>query len=184
MEMSIASQLSVGRRTPGEPPDDHSAAAFKQVLGRFPTGVTVVAAAVDGTVRGMTANAFTSVSLDPPMVLVCIDRDTGMHDFITDAGAFTVSLLARGQGDTATWFASPHRPEGSAQFNDVAWYPSPVSEAPVVEGAMGYVDCRLAHAYEGGDHTIFVGDVVALEATGPPDPLVWYQGAYRELQPE
>src|SRR5690625_2058526 len=106
MEIRFGNQLAVGRRTQGAPRDDIADAEFKQVLGRFPTGVTVVTAVVGDTMRGMTASAFTSVSLDPPMVLVCVDRDAGMHSFISEAGAFAASLLGHDQGETATWFAS------------------------------------------------------------------------------
>lgn len=153
-------------------------ATFKAVLGRFPTGVTVVTTTDGDTLHGMTANAVTSVSLQPPLVLVCVDRSAGLHDLLLATRRFAVTVLSAGQEPVSTWFASPRRPHGRDQFDDVDWRPAPVTGCPVLLGGLSYVDCWLAHAYDGGDHTIAVGEVADLGQLGGDEPLVWYAGSY------
>lgn len=156
---------------------------FRQVLGRFATGVGVLTTVVDGLVHGMTANAVTSVSLDPPLVLVCVDRTALMAERVTRSECFAVSFLAADQQGLSAWFADPSRPDDARQFAGV---PTRVAAtgAPIIEGGVGFVDCRLHAVHDGGDHLIVVGRVQALDAGGSDDPLLYYGSRYRTLAEE
>lgn len=159
---------------------------FREVLGHFATGVTVTTVRAEGPggpiLHGMTANAFASLSLDPPLVLVCVDRATGMHDLITQAEGFAVTILTRQQEGLARHFASPRRPEGVEQFNGVAWQPGPASGAPVLHDGLAYVDCSRYGLVDGGDHTIVVGRADAVRVLRDDgEPLLFYQARYRSL---
>lgn len=157
---------------------------FRTALGLFATGVTVVATAHEGVLHGMTANAFASVSIDPLLVLVCVDREAGLHELLPAAGVFAVTVLAADQEEAAGWFASPRRPGGRDQFDGVAWRPAPVTASPVLDDGLAFVDCRVTELHEGGDHTIFLGEVVDLGLLrADVDPLVFYAGQYRRLRP-
>lgn len=156
--------------------------AFRRAMGRFATGVTVVATCLDDVVHGMTANAFASVSLDPLLVLVCVDRTAGMHDLLPRSGRFAVTVLAADQADASIWFASPRRPAGTDQFDGVAWAPAPVTGCPIVAGGVAWFDCRLNATHPAGDHTIYVGEVLAVGEGPVDDPLVWFDGGYRALE--
>lgn len=153
---------------------------FRRTLGRFPTGVTVVAVAVGDVRHGMTANAFTSVSLDPPLVLVCVDQRAAMHDLLAAAGTFTVTVLAADQRDVSRWFSSP-RPRGR-EFDDVPWRPAPATGGPLLVDGLAYVDCEVRDVHGAGDHIIVIGEVVDLEVLrDAADPLVWFAGRYDRL---
>ena len=154
---------------------------YRRTAGLFATGVTVVTTAVDDILHGMTANAFASLSLDPLLVLVCVDRRAGLHELLVRAGAFAVTILAEDQEATARWFASPHRPDGRDQFDGWDWVPGPSSGSPLLQGGSAYLDCRLRTVHDGGDHSIFLGSVHALGPLGGGAPLLWYDGAYRRL---
>jgi flavin reductase len=156
---------------------------FRYAAGLFATGVTVVTATHEGVLHGMTANAFASVSLDPLLVLVCVDRDAGLHELLPLAKTFAVTVLAEDQLEDAVWFASPRRPAGCDQFDEVAWCPAPVSGAPVLERGLAFFDCRLAETHEGGDHSVFLGDVVDVGLLRNAAPLLFYGGGYRRLKP-
>ena len=155
------------------------AADFRRILGHFATGVTVVAASEPGGApRGLTANAIASVSLDPPLVLVCVERDADTHDVILGAGAFAISILGEDGEELARRFAT--YPAGR-KFEGVA-YREEATGSPVLEAALGWIDCRLHTHHEGGDHTICVGEVVAGDA-GEGAPLLYYRGGYGRLSP-
>lgn len=155
---------------------------FRRTLGTFATGITVVSATADGVLHGMTANAFSSVSLDPPLVLVCVGHNAGLHDLVLEAAkAFAVTMLAADQERESVWFASARRPSGREQFEDVPWWPAPVSGSPVLERGIAWLDCRLHDAHEGGDHSIFVGEVLDVGTLRDADPLLYYRGRYRRL---
>jgi flavin reductase (DIM6/NTAB) family NADH-FMN oxidoreductase RutF len=161
--------------------DDVTPERFRALAGRFATGVAVVTTAVDGTVHGITVNAFASLSLDPLLILVCIDREATTHALLPRAGAFAVTVLAAQQEELSVHFASSDRAEGHAQFEGISWRPAAVSGAPVLEGGMAWMDCRLSGVHDGGDHSIFVGEVVALGELQGTEPLVFYEGGYRRL---
>jgi flavin reductase len=154
---------------------------LRDVFGRFATGVTVISA---GRVapRGMTANSFTSVSLDPPLILVCINRRAAVHQAISDSGSFTVSFLSADQEHVARYFADHGRPRGKDEFAGVGWSPAPRTGTPVLRDALGWLECELASAYEGGDHSVFLGSVVASGSGPERDALLFYCGDFH--QPE
>ena len=152
----------------------HEELSFRQVMGVFPTGVTVVAAlGVDGNPCGLTVNSFTSVSLDPPLVLVCIDRSSSTHDRLVGAPAFTVSILGSHQREMASRFAFDPSED---RFRDGEWRSEP-GGALVPEGAAAWVVCDLEAVHEGGDHSILVGRVRSMGAGGA-EALVYYRGRY------
>ena len=150
---------------------------FRTVIGHFATGVTVVTSRrADGRPCGLTANSVASVSLDPLLVLVCLDRAAVSHGCIIEGGAFAVSILSSGDEAIARRFAEGERED---RFEGVAWHEA-VTGSPVLERALAWVDCRVTEVHEGGDHSIVVGEVVACDARGG-EPLVFYRGEYRRI---
>jgi N-acetyl-1-D-myo-inositol-2-amino-2-deoxy-alpha-D-glucopyranoside deacetylase len=154
---------------------------FRTVLGRFVTGVTVMTTVVDGVPHAMTASSVASVSLDPPLVLVCVDRAAVMADLVRAGGVFALSMLAADQADRSITFADPDRPDGADQFDGV---PTRTAEtgSPVLEGAVGWVDTRVWRIYDGGDHLIVVGEVVDLGHAPDKLPLAYHAGGYGDLE--
>ena len=147
---------------------------FRDVMGRFVTGVTVVTASSPEGPVGMTANAVCSLSLDPLLLLVCFDNEARTLPVVREVGRFGVNVLRAGQDDLARLFASK-LPE-SEKFAGV---PHTVHDGiPVIEGALAWVGCRLERVIPGGDHTIGIGAVEAAEA-GHGEPLIWFRGSYR-----
>lgn len=151
---------------------------FRTVLGRFATGVTVVTTMQGSQRVGITVNAFTSLSLDPPLVLICIDRTSRVHDALLESGSFAVNFLAANQANISTCFASNsdrrYRDFGGATSHPVA------TGAPIIDGCLGYVDCKIVNTFPGGDHTIIIGHVEALDASDDA-PLLYYRGQYATL---
>jgi flavin reductase (DIM6/NTAB) family NADH-FMN oxidoreductase RutF len=150
---------------------------FRSVLSHFASGVTVVTArGEDGVDHGMTVSAFCSLSLEPPLILVCIDHGTVMHGILEGAQAFTVNVLAADQEDLARKFSDPDndRFEGTS-------YTRGTNSLALLTGAAAWLECALTHRYEGGDHTIFVARVEAADA-GDTQPLVYYRGGYGRLE--
>ena len=152
------------------------AAAMRRTLGRFTTGVTVVTTAGDDGVHAMTANAFTSVSLDPPLVLVSVDHRTRMHRLLPETRRYGVSVLACEQERVAWHFAGrPLRDPGDL-FD---W----AGDVPFVRGAIAQVGCSLHAEHEAGDHTLYLGRVEHLQSH-PGEPLLFHAGAFGRLSPE
>ena len=170
---------------PGEdvsvPPDDPEAQAaarrFRDVLGRFATGVTVITATSGGEPVGMTCQSFSSVSLTPPLVLFCPAKTSRAWPLIRKSGKFAVNLLAEGQEDISNTMAT----KGIDKFADVGWQPSPVTGSPVIEGTLAHIDCSVHAVHEAGDHYIVVGLVEQLEPSQASEPLLFSQGKYRTL---
>jgi flavin reductase len=160
------------------------ASAFRKAMGSFPTGVTVVTVACgDGTMYGVTVNSFSSVSLDPMLVLVCLNETSRAVGLIERAGAFGVNVLSAGQQDVSSWFADRHRPAGSVMFDGVPLEPG-VTGCPFLAGAAASFDCRLRQSYSAGDHRIVLGEVVALVHRPQLEPLIFHAGAYKSLEHE
>ena len=158
--------------------------AFREAMGSFPTGVTVVTVASDdGKMHGMTVNSFSSVSLDPMLVLVCLKETSRGLGLIERAEAFVVNVLSAGQHDVSRWFANRHRPAGSAMFDGVPFEPG-VTGCPVLAGATASFDCRLRQSHRAGDHLIVLGEVVALVHRPQLEPLVFHAGTYKSLEYE
>jgi 3-hydroxy-9,10-secoandrosta-1,3,5(10)-triene-9,17-dione monooxygenase reductase component len=155
------------------------AAEFRRVLGHFVTGVTVITTRDgDGQPAGLTANAFASLSLDPPLVLACIDRASDTHDLIAAARFFAVNVLAEGQERISRRFAAD---EVAPRFEGLAWRDE-TTGAPILDDVLAWVDCRVHSICEGGDHTIFIGEVLAADAREGV-PLLFYRGGYGRFAP-
>ncbi|MCL6645934.1 MAG: flavin reductase family protein [Dehalococcoidia bacterium] len=155
------------------------AAAFRELMGRFATGVTVITVAEDERYHGMTANAVTSVSLDPILLLVCVDKTTHTHGMLSRSGRFAVNILAADQERVSRLFAQKMDPEVRSLRGER--FHLAASGSPVLSEALAYLDCRVTSAYEGGDHTIFVGEVVDGATLRDAPPLIFYRGGYRAL---
>ncbi|MFC0529833.1 flavin reductase family protein [Phytohabitans kaempferiae] len=155
-------------------------AEMRAVMGTFATGVTVVTSGRD-LPHGMTANAFTSVSLDPALVLVCVKRTAVMHATILTNGTFAVSILAADQEGLARYFASSGRPRDEREFRTVECSPGTHTGAPIIDGNVGWVECKLAAVYDGGDHSIFLGSVLGIGRGERGDALVFHTGRFVEL---
>lgn len=156
-----------------------SANDFRRVMRCFPTGVTVVAVTdASGDPWGLTVSSFTSVSLDPPLVLVCIDRSSDTHDRITEASGFGVSVLATGQAGVASRFAVD---PSEGRFDRISWRLG-VSGYPVIDGAAAWLQCDLYEVLPGGDHSIILGEVRATSVSREP-PMVYHEGAFCSVSP-
>ena len=157
--------------------DAFDARAFRQTAGHFATGVAVIAAEVDGEVRGMTANAFASLSLDPPLVLFCCGKSAHMSQAIRLAPRFSVNILADTQQDISTYFAGTWKHPSPPPFSFLAW-----DGAHRLEGCIAAIACRIEAILEGGDHWIVVGRVLALHrGDAAQAPLLFFRGRYERL---
>lgn len=143
-------------------------------MGQFATGVTVVATWNEGEIQAMTANAFSSVSLEPPLVLVCIARTARTHDAILQANRFAVSILSEEMEGVSNYYAG-RRDSGTPGEFDVER-----AKSPVLKEALAWVDCKVWQVYDGGDHSIVVGEVEALQVDGG-EPLLFFAGRYRRI---
>jgi 3-hydroxy-9,10-secoandrosta-1,3,5(10)-triene-9,17-dione monooxygenase reductase component len=158
--------------------DDAEAVAaarqFRDVLGRFASGVTVVTAMSGGDPVGMTCQSFSSVSLNPPLVLFIPSKTSRAWPQIQRSGKFCVNFLADGQADLSNVMAS----RGVDKFADLTWSPAPETGSPLLEGTLGYVDCQIHTVHEAGDHYIVIGRVLDLAVGDGADPLLFFQGKY------
>lgn len=149
---------------------------FRRVLGHFAAGVTVITTVGDdGKPYGLTATAFTSVSLEPPLVLVCVDKRAESHPHFHTSRVFAVNFLGVDHEHLSRRFAVT----GGDKFKDVA-IRAGVTGAPLLSEALGYLECRTVDIFEGGDHTIFLGQVEAADAR-EGEPLLYFRGAYRQM---
>lgn len=165
-----------------EPGGSVAPAEFRAALGRFASGITIMSTLQDGVAHAMTANAFTSVSLDPPLVLVCVDKAVRMHAAVLDCGYWAVSVLSGAQQQIADRFARSGR-DLYSQFDGIGTTAGPKTGCAVIDGALSWLECRTWATYDGGDHTIVVGEVLSL-GTGATDDhgaLIYYDRHYREL---
>ncbi|HEU5298505.1 MAG TPA: flavin reductase family protein [bacterium] len=150
---------------------------FRRIMGRFATGVTVVGAEHGGEVHGMTANAVTSVSLDPLLVLVCVARQARMMRFVEQAAGFSVNILSHDQEALSRYFAGSWAGASPPEFRFVPW-----EGGPRLVGAIAALGCRVERLVEAGDHWIVLGRVDALHEGDPgAEPLLFYGGKYRRL---
>jgi flavin reductase (DIM6/NTAB) family NADH-FMN oxidoreductase RutF len=152
--------------------------AFRQAVGQFVTGVTVIATEFDGSIRAMTANSFTSLSLDPPLVLFCVGKDATLGQLVRDVSGFSVNILQRDQQHLSTYFAGGWKDETPPPFAFEAW-----DGGPLLAGCAAALGCSLHAVHEGGDHWIVVGRVVNLYRH-PEDvtPLLFWSGRYHSLE--
>lgn len=151
---------------------------FKRVMGCFAAGVTVITTVdADGKPHALTATAFTSLSKDPPLCLVCVDRNARAHSPIVEAKRFAVNFLSAGQDAVSNNFAS----QKDDKFAEVAWRPADKTGSPLLPDTLAWLDCRLEAVHPGGDHDIFVGRLVEV-GTSDSSPLLYFRGRYAELE--
>ncbi len=152
-------------------------AKYRQVLGHFPTGVTVITAVVDGTPAGMAVGSFASLSLEPPQVLFCAGHTSTTWPKIKEAGSFCVNILAEDQEDVCRVFAS----KAEDKFAEIGWKRSGTG-SPLLDGAMAYIDCDIATIVASGDHDVVVGAVRDLDVLHEGGPLLFFRGGYGRFQ--
>jgi flavin reductase (DIM6/NTAB) family NADH-FMN oxidoreductase RutF len=156
---------------------------FRRAMGFFATGVTVITVANDGNVEGMTANAFTSVSLDPLLVLVCVDHKARTHAHLHTRRRFGINVLSEHQRKISEHYAQIDRDPTCAEPEAGARFDYTQHGTPVLHGALAYLECRLQSTQEAGDHTIFIAeveDVVVREG----QPLLYFRSAYHVIGSE
>jgi flavin reductase (DIM6/NTAB) family NADH-FMN oxidoreductase RutF len=158
-----------------------SAAEFREAMGSFATGVTIITLDLEGEVHGMTANAFASVSLDPLLVLVCVDHSARTHAHLHAKKRFGVNILAQHQQAISEYYAqaSPAAHE-HAEEEAGARFDRTAQGTPILHGALAYLECRLQTTQEAGDHTIFIAEVEDL-VVRPGEPLLFFRGSYRKI---
>jgi 3-hydroxy-9,10-secoandrosta-1,3,5(10)-triene-9,17-dione monooxygenase reductase component len=149
-------------------------ARFRQVLGHFPTGVTVITAITESGPVGLAVGSFFSVSLDPPLVAFCAGRSSTSYPKIAEAGHYCVNVLADEQEDICRVFAA----KGDDKFATIGWRPSPATGAPVINDVLAWIDCEIHAVHEAGDHYIVIGRVHELEVGHQGGPLVFFRGGY------
>jgi flavin reductase (DIM6/NTAB) family NADH-FMN oxidoreductase RutF len=155
-------------------------AKFRQAMGSFATGVTIITVDYGGEVHGMTANAFTSVSLDPLLILVCVDHRARTHAHLHAKKRFGVNVLAENQRAISEYYARTTPLHQHAEQEAGARFNRTIHGTPVLHGALAYLECRLHSVQDAGDHTIFIAeveDVVVREG----DPLLYFRGRYRHI---
>jgi flavin reductase (DIM6/NTAB) family NADH-FMN oxidoreductase RutF len=153
---------------------------FRRVLGHFPTGVSIVTTR-DGSGRpcGLTVNAFASVSLEPTLVMVCVEKSSDSHGCIHASGVYAVNVLEEAKGEALSRRFATYGVED--KFRGVAYHEAKTG-SPVLEAALAWVDCRVAESLSVGDHTVFIGEVLEADAR-EGRPLVYYRGGYGRFEP-
>lgn len=165
-------------QTSGRPPTDPR--TFRNIVGSFATGVTVITIPTPTGVWGMTANSFTSLSLDPTLVLVCVDKSTRTLQFMQEAGVWAVNILGADQESMSRAFAGKDSDE-ERTMADMTYHRG-VTGSPLLDGTIAYIECRTWATYEGGDHLILVGEVQDAAIAGPEgQPLLFFRGRYGQL---
>lgn len=149
--------------------------AYRKALGHFTSGVTVITTAIKGTVHGMTANAFCSVSLNPPLVLISIDKKAAMHELLTQSGLYGVSVLAQNQEAYSRHFAGQPQANLPVLFT---WR----EHCPLLAGTLAQLVCRVTDIHPAGDHTLYIGQVEYLSYSDEHAPLLFYSGKYQALE--
>ena len=169
---------------------DH--AAFRRAAGQFASGIVVATTSLDGISHAMTVTAFTAVSLEPLLILMCAEKIARFHDAVLEAASWAVSVLAEDDEKTARWLATRGRPL-DGQLDGLAHHPGPATAAPALDGALAVLECQTEAVHDGGDHSIIVGRAIAVagprdlagragpQHTPAPGPLVHYSGGYRRL---
>ena len=148
----------------------------RQIMGRFATGVTVVTTRYGDQISGMTANAVMSLSLDPPLIVVSVDRESNMHGHLTQGQCYAINVLRQDQEEISRRFAKP----GPKDFSGIELAVAETG-APIFVDALAYVDCRVVEVAAAGDHDMFIGEPIAGE-TYDGQPLIFYSGQYAQLE--
>jgi flavin reductase (DIM6/NTAB) family NADH-FMN oxidoreductase RutF len=151
---------------------------LRRVMGHFATGVSIITTvAKDGQLFGLTANALTSVSLVPPLLLICVDKSAESYPHFGESKLFTVNVLSADQEDLSRRFAT----KGENKFHGVS-YRIGANGAPILNNVLAYMECRIVATYEGGDHTIYLGEIEEASSL-EGQPLLFYRGGYRSIAP-
>ena len=153
---------------------------FRDALGMFPSGVTVMTTGTEPNFVGMTAQSFSSLSLDPPLVLVCVDKQASVLPLLKSTGAFTVNILPETAVETSNYFASSKRPPPPHQFEGHTHVLGETGQPRLAEATMVF-DCEIHSVLAGGDHEIIVGEVRAFVKQSEAEPILFYGGRYRSL---
>ncbi|MEP6645280.1 MAG: flavin reductase family protein [Acidobacteriaceae bacterium] len=153
---------------------------FREALARFATGVTVITVDYQGEVHGMTANAFASVSLDPMLVLVCVDHKAQTHAELHAKKRFGVNILSASQRAISEYYARPDRTHQRAEEEAGARFDRTQHGTPALQGALAYLECRLHTSQDAGDHTIFIAEVEDM-VVREGEPLIYFRGEYRKI---
>jgi flavin reductase (DIM6/NTAB) family NADH-FMN oxidoreductase RutF len=157
-----------------------SRSEYRHVVSRFATGVAVVSTVLDGRRHGLTVNSFTSLSLEPLLAMFACEHDAALHRPLLDAGVWAVSVLAADQQPAAAYFATRERPgPGPDQFDGWRSRPGPATGAPLLDGSLAWLEFRTWATYDGGDHTIVVGEVASMEVGADGPPLLYFRSDYR-----
>lgn len=155
-------------------------ADFRKAMGAFATGVTIITVDLNGEVHGMTANAFTSVSLDPMLVLVCVDHSTRTHAHLHSKKRFGINVLGEEHRAISEYYARPERTHERAEAEAGARFDRTGHGTPILHGSLAYLECRLHSSEEAGDHTIFIAEVEDV-VVRDGDPLLFFRGKYRKV---
>lgn len=150
---------------------------FRQVVGHFASGVAVITTALDGRLYGTTASAVSSLSMDPPMMLMCLNHNSSTHDAVTKAGTYAINILSENQRDLAIKFGR----KGDDKFDGVPYRLSDHAGVPLLEGALANITCVVTETPRGGTHAVFFGRVIEAEAA-QGQPLAYYRGAFGRLE--
>ncbi|THJ00980.1 flavin reductase family protein [Nocardioides sp.] len=161
-----------------DPAAQAAARRFRDVLSCFASGITVITTMSGSEPVGMTCQSFSSVSLDPPLVMFIPARSSRAWPLIQRSGRFCVNVLAADQEDVSAQMAT----KGTDKFAGISWHPAPATGSPVIDGTLAHLDCTIHAVYEGGDHYVVIGRVQHLEThdgVTVPEPLLYYKGRYR-----
>jgi len=156
---------------------------FRKAMAGFATGVTIITLDVEGEVLGMTANAFSSVSLDPPLLLVCVDHSARTHAHLHAKKRFGVNILSENQRVISEYYAQPAHTHEHAEQEAGARFDRTEQGTPILRGALAYLECRLQSTQEAGDHTIFIAEVQDV-VTREGQPLLYFRSKYRQIGEE
>lgn len=158
---------------------DLDATTFRAVMGHFATGITVVTTLADDRPQGITVNALSSVSLDPPLVMVALDRARFITPMVGRTGRYAVNVLGEDQQLLSDCFAHAPVSPGREDFCGAAWRPGAVTGMPLLDGAIAWLECSVVETFSAGDHDLFIGRVEALDhAPGASLPLLYYRRRY------
>ncbi len=154
-----------------------SGETLKAIMRNYPTGVTIVTTVYNNEYYGLTVNSFTSLSLNPPLVLIAIDKRLQSHEAIDKSNVYAVNILPDDMKDLAIKFATAPREE---RFKGLKLRTAKTG-APIIEGSIAYLDCKVTAKYPGGDHTIFIGEIVDAQILNNKAPLIYYNRGYYSI---
>ena len=176
----MSSRIDRGVGAATMPISDEQRVWLRSMMGRFATGVTVVAARHGPLLAGMTANSIATISIDPPLLMASINTRSETHQAIIESHSFAVSVLSANQRSVAECFAQPINEAKVRRFCDAPWHEAETG-SPILDGSIAYFDCRLLERHPGGDHTIFIGEIVAAGFEEDGEPLLYFGSQYRRL---